>query len=253
MPPVKEIRQCEEGEECIARRHTLDKAGLVWHRQVNRTCIDKGEDVGSKQRDGDPDNEPEAIIGTAIGQQGDQPHEVLRAEYFTRYDEDQQDRDKCLGNIQLTAPLHKEGVEVAKHKQGIQRELHTSPQRADNIARAKGKDKLDGVTEMGCQEEDWTARGLYLHGAIGEVVQLAQHSALEIQQREEAGDSEQNSEKDDGMFPAQATDVTQRLPEFCWERCQSERLLWRVEALRILSFCLFRDEKSRQEEYWVDF
>ena len=103
---------------------------------------------------------------------------------------------------------------------------------------------------MGCQEEDWTARGLYLHRAIGEVVQLAQHSALEIQQREKSGDSEQNSEKDDGVFPVPATDVTQRLPEFCWKRCQSELFLRRIEAPRIL---LFRDEEGRQEEYRIDF
>ncbi len=61
---------------------------------------------------------------------------------------------------------------------------------------------------MGCQEEDWTARRLDLHRAIGEVTQLAQYSALEIQQREEAGDDEQGSEKYDGVFPAPATDAT---------------------------------------------
>ena len=89
LPPVKEIRQCEEGKKCITRRHALDKARLVWHRHPKRACIDIGEDIGGKQRDGDPDNEPEAIIGPAIGQQGNQPHEVLRAEYFACHDEDQ--------------------------------------------------------------------------------------------------------------------------------------------------------------------
>ncbi len=61
---------------------------------------------------------------------------------------------------------------------------------------------------MGSQEEQWTARGLDLHRAIGEVAQLAQHSALEIQQREEAGDTEQDSEKYDAVFPAPVTDAT---------------------------------------------
>src|SRR5215469_5238483 len=208
LPPVKEIRQCEEGEKCITRRHALDKTRFVWHRQARRACIDIGKDIGGKQRDGDPDDEPGAIVGPAIGQQRNQPHEVLRAEYFACHDEDQQDRDKRLGNIQLAAPLHEEGVEIASYKQHFQEELYRSLQPADNIARAKGKGNLDRVTELGCQEEDWTTRGLDLHRAIGEVAQLAQYSALEIQQREEAGDTEQDSEKYHGVFPAPATDAT---------------------------------------------
>src|ERR1700686_4799325 len=88
MPPVKEIRQCEEDKKCITRRHTLHRGRLIWHRQPDLVCIDIGEDISGKQLDGDPDNKPEAIIGTAIGQEGHQPHEVLRAEYLACHNED---------------------------------------------------------------------------------------------------------------------------------------------------------------------
>src|SRR5437763_2160117 len=117
LTPVKEIVKCEEGKKCITRRYALNKARLVWHLHPKGACIDIGEDISGKQRDGDPDNEPEAIIGPTIGQQGNQPHEVLWAEYFASHDEDQQDRYKRLGNIQLAAPLQEEVVEIASHKQ----------------------------------------------------------------------------------------------------------------------------------------
>src|ERR1700686_4496734 len=87
LPPVKEIGQGEEGEQGIARRHTLDKARLIWYLQVKcYACIDKRIDIGGEQRDQTPDDEPEARIGPAIGQQGDHPHEVLCAEDFAGHD-----------------------------------------------------------------------------------------------------------------------------------------------------------------------
>src|SRR5690242_10227455 len=89
------------------------------------------------------------------------------------------------------------------------------------------------------QEEDGAGGCFDLYGAVGEVAELAQHGSPEVQQREEAGDTEENCKEDQGVFPAPLSEAAQSSPDFGWQGCQGHRLLRRSETPGVL---LFRDE-----------